>query len=194
MRIAGVDEVGRGCLAGAVVVAAVILRPGAEMPGLADSKQLTPARRLALVPRIHRHAEAWALGRAEPAEVDQLNVLQATLLAMQRAVASLPVPPDQVLVDGNRVPRLAMPVMAVVGGDASVPVIAAASVLAKVWRDQEMQLLDRLAPAYGFADHKGYPTAAHRDALRRYGVTAWHRRSYAPVRALLACAALPSNI
>ena len=183
-RIAGVDEVGRGPLAGPVVAAAVILDPARPIPGLDDSKRLTAARRTRLDVEIRRHALAFALGRAEAAEVDALNVLQASLLAMQRAVAGLDPPPAHVLVDGNRAPSLPMPATAVVGGDGRVLEIAAASILAKVARDAEMVALDALWPGYGFAGHKGYPSPAHLDALRRLGVTPLHRLSFAPVRAL----------
>lgn len=183
-RIAGVDEVGRGPLAGPVVAAAVILDPARPIAGLDDSKRLTAARRERLDVEIRRHALAFALGRAEAAEVDALNVLQASLLAMQRAVAGLVPPPAHVLVDGNRTPALPMPATAIVGGDGRVQEIAAASILAKVARDAEMVALDALWPGYGFAGHKGYPSRSHLDALRRLGVTPLHRRSFAPVRAL----------
>ena len=183
--LAGVDEVGRGPLVGAVVTAAVILDPARPIAGLNDSKKLTAARREALAAEIREHALAWALGRAEPAEIDQINILQATMLAMQRAVAALAITPTEVLIDGNRCPPLPMPAQAVVKGDATVPAISAASILAKVTRDAEMQALDARHPGYGFAKHKGYPTPTHLEALQRLGPLPEHRRSFAPVRALL---------
>ncbi len=183
--VAGVDEAGRGPLAGPVVAAAVILDPARPIVGLADSKQLSAARREQLAAAIRANALAWALGRAEVAEIDRLNILQATLLAMQRAVAALHIAPEQVLVDGNRCPQLACPCQAIVKGDATVPAISAASILAKVARDAELRQLHECYPDYGFARHKGYPTAAHLDALRRLGPCPEHRRSYAPVIAVL---------
>ncbi len=180
--IAGVDEVGRGPLVGAVVTAAVILDPANPITGLADSKKLSEKRRLALYDEIKDKALAWSLGRAEPEEIDQLNILHATMLAMQRAVAGLSIQPDYVLIDGNRCPALAMPSQAVVKGDSLVAEISAASIIAKVSRDQEMTELDLLFPQYGFAQHKGYPTALHMEKLTQYGVTPHHRRSFAPVR------------
>lgn len=183
--IAGVDEAGRGPLAGPVVAAAVILDPARPIAGLADSKTLSATRRDQLAVEIRAKALAWALGRAEAAEIDQLNILQATLLAMQRAVEKLNLAPTQVLVDGNRCPVLACACQAIIRGDASVPAISAASILAKTARDAELcQLHDRY-PMYGFTRHKGYPTAAHREALRRYGPCPDHRRSFAPVAAAL---------
>lgn len=184
--IAGVDEVGRGPLVGAVVTAAVILDPNQPIEGLRDSKRLSEKRREALAIEIRAKALAWALGRAEPAEIDELNILHATMLAMTRAVAALPTQPDRVYVDGNRLPDLPMPGVAVVGGDGIVPEISAASILAKVARDAEMRALDAEHPEYGFAKHKGYPTAQHREALQAHGPLAAHRRSFAPVRAALA--------
>jgi len=183
--IAGVDEVGRGPLAGAVVAAAVILDPGRPIEGLADSKKLTEKRRLALEEQIKAQALAWSLGRAEPAEIDELNILQASLLAMRRAVEGLGMAPDHVLVDGNRSPQLTCSVEAIVGGDATVPSISAASILAKVARDREMVALDQRYPGYGLARHKGYPTKAHMEALAALGVSEIHRRSFGPVRRLL---------
>lgn len=180
--IAGVDEVGRGPLVGAVVTAAVILDPANPITGLADSKKLSEKRRLALYDEIKEKALAWSLGRAEPEEIDQLNILHATMLAMQRAVAGLGIQPDYVLIDGNRCPALPMPSQAVVKGDSLVAEISAASIIAKVSRDQEMTVLDLLFPQYGFAQHKGYPTALHMEKLTQYGVTPHHRRSFAPVR------------
>lgn len=181
-RLAGVDEAGRGPLAGPVVAAAVILHPQRPITGLADSKSLNGKRREALDARIRSEALAWSLGRAEVEEIDTLNILQATLLAMQRAVAGLSVLPQYVLVDGNRCPRLACPAQAVVRGDQSVPEICAASIIAKVARDREMIELEARYPGYGFAVHKGYGTALHLEALRKHGPTAVHRRSFAPVR------------
>lgn len=180
--IAGVDEVGRGPLVGAVVTAAVILDPAKPIAGLADSKKLSEKRRRALYDEIKENALAWSLGRAEPAEIDQLNILHATMLAMQRAVAALSVTPDFVLVDGNRCPLLPMPAQAVVKGDSLVQEISAASIIAKVTRDREMAELDLLFPEYGFAQHKGYPTLLHREKLIQFGATPHHRRSFAPVR------------
>ncbi|MGL5551447.1 MAG: ribonuclease HII, partial [Plesiomonas shigelloides] len=159
--IAGVDEVGRGPLVGAVVTAAVILDPARPIVGLADSKKLSEKKRLALFEEIKEKALAWSLGRAEPHEIDELNILHATMLAMQRAVAGLPITPEFVLIDGNRCPALPMPAQAVVKGDSKVAEISAASILAKVTRDREMAELDAQYPQYGFAKHKGYPTADH---------------------------------
>lgn len=183
--IAGVDEVGRGPLAGPVVTAAVILDPTCPIVGLADSKRLSPARRERLAEEIRAKALVWALGRAEVAEIDRLNILQATLLAMRRAVESLAVRPERVLVDGNRCPALDCPCEAIIGGDATVPVISAASILAKVARDAELDQLHERYPQYDFARHKGYPTAAHLEALWRFGPCPEHRRSFAPVIAAL---------
>lgn len=183
--VAGVDEVGRGPLAGPVVTAAVILDPECPLTGLADSKQLEPGERLRLAAEIRQCAVGYAIGRCSAAEIARHNIRGATLLAMSRAVAALPVVPAQVLVDGRDCPPLHCPVQAVVGGDASEPCISAASILAKVVRDQEMIALDRVYPGYGFAAHKGYATPAHRDALRRLGPCPVHRRGFAPVDALL---------
>ncbi|EKM0526999.1 ribonuclease HII [Cronobacter turicensis] len=186
--VAGVDEVGRGPLVGAVVTAAVILDPLNPIVGLADSKKLSEKRRLALFDEIKEKAIAWSLGRAEPHEIDELNILHATMLAMQRAVAGLAVTPEYVLIDGNRCPALPMPSMAVVKGDSRVAEISAASILAKVTRDAEMAELDLTFPQYGFAKHKGYPTAFHLERLAEHGATAHHRRSFAPVRRALGIA------
>lgn len=180
--IAGVDEVGRGPLVGAVVTAAVILDPANPIQGLADSKKLSEKRRLALYDEIVEKALSWSLGRAEPEEIDQINILHATMLAMQRAVAGLHITPEFVLIDGNRCPALAMPSQAVVKGDSLVREISAASIIAKVTRDREMAELDLLYPEYGFAQHKGYPTALHMEKLTQHGATPHHRRSFAPVR------------
>lgn len=181
----GVDEVGRGPLAGPVVAAAVILDPAHPIHGLADSKKLSPRRRAQLAEQIRQYALAWALGRAEVTEIDQHNILQASLLAMQRAVQALPLSPDAALVDGNRLPDLPCPAQAIIGGDASQPCIAAASILAKVTRDQEMITLAAEYPGYGLEQHKGYPTRQHLAALQRLGVTPLHRRSFRPVACLL---------
>lgn len=182
--VAGVDEVGRGPLAGDVVAAAVILSE--QVPaGITDSKKLSDTRRNALAVDIRASAVAWALGRASVEEIDRLNILQASLLAMQRAVNALPVSPDLVLVDGNRLPDWHYESQAVVGGDALIPAIGAASILAKVARDTELIELDAVYPGYGLAKHKGYPTKAHLTALRELGVTPIHRRSFGPVARLL---------
>jgi ribonuclease HII len=184
-HIAGVDEAGRGPLAGPVIAAAVILDPENPVIGLKDSKQLTPSRREALYLEITQKAIAWEVGRAGVEEIDRLNILQATLLAMRRAVVRLSPPARYVLVDGNQCPRLDCPVEAVVGGDSTIAAISAASIIAKVTRDREMVELDRRYPGYGLARHKGYPSREHLLALQRLGVTPLHRRSYAPVRKLL---------
>ncbi|WP_233980372.1 ribonuclease HII [Pectobacterium versatile] len=186
--IAGVDEVGRGPLVGAVVTAAVILDPTRPIVGLADSKQLSEKRRLSLYDEIKEKALAWSLGRAEPEEIDQLNILHATMLAMQRAVAGLAIVPDFVLIDGNRCPALPMSAQAVVKGDSRVAEISAASIMAKVTRDREMVELDQRFPAYGFAQHKGYPTTFHLEKLAALGATEFHRRSFAPVKRALGLA------
>ncbi len=182
--IAGVDEVGRGCIVGPVVAAIVILGEGIKIHGLADSKQLSPARRSKLALLIQEQAQAWAIGRAEPGEIDRINIHHASLLAMRRAFDALSVRPDRVLVDGKFCPQLPCPSEAIVGGDARVPEISAASILAKVARDGEMQILDALFPGYEFASHKGYPTAEHKSRLESLGATPLHRHSYAPLRAL----------
>ena len=181
---AGVDEAGRGPLAGPVCAAAVILDPARPIAGLDDSKRLSERRRDALEPEIKARALAWAVAWASAAEIDALNILKASLLAMSRAVAALDPPPGRVLVDGNRLPVLACPAEAIVGGDGLVAAIGAASILAKVARDRLMCRLDAEYPGYGFAVHKGYPTRAHRDALVRLGPCSEHRRSFGPVRAL----------
>lgn len=183
--IAGVDEVGRGPLAGPVVTAAVILNPDNPITGLADSKKITEKRRESLVPLIKEHALAWAMGRAEPDEIDELNILQASLLAMKRAVEALSIVPEHVLVDGIHAPKLNCPVTTIIKGDQSEPAIAAASILAKVARDQEMIALEEQYPGYGFAKHKGYPTKQHQQALLTLGVTDIHRRSFGPVHKAL---------
>ena len=181
-RVAGVDEAGRGPLAGPVVAAAVILDPDQPVSGLRDSKQLSPSRRESLYEEITGKALAWAVGRAEAGEIDRINILQATLLAMQRAVEALQPAAQMALIDGNRCPRLSIPAQAIVKGDSKVAAISAASIIAKVTRDREMIELDRLYPGYGLAQHKGYPSKAHMEALNLLGLTPQHRRSYAPVR------------
>ncbi|MFU2122180.1 ribonuclease HII [Gallibacterium anatis] len=181
--IAGVDEVGRGPLVGAVVTAAVILDPERPIAGLADSKKLSEKKRLLLAEEIKEKALAWSLGRAEATEIDQLNILQATMLAMCRAVQGLHIQPDFVLIDGNRIPAaLNIAAQAVVKGDSLVAEISAASILAKVARDQEMLLLHQKYPQYGFDRHKGYPTKLHLEMLEKYGILAEHRQSFAPVK------------
>ncbi len=181
-RIAGVDEAGRGPLAGPVIAAAVILDDTRPIDGLADSKILTARKREELFVLIKERALCWALGRAEVEEIDRLNILRATLLAMRRAVTALSLRPELVLVDGNQEPEVDYPVQTIVRGDATVRAISAASIMAKVARDAEMRELDNLFPGYGFAQHKGYPTPAHLAALAKQGVSAIHRRSFAPVR------------
>lgn len=183
--IAGVDEVGRGPLVGAVVTAAVILDPNNPIEGLGDSKKLSEKKRLLLAQEIKQKALAWSLGRAEPAEIDELNILHATMLAMQRAIKSLKIRPHFVLVDGNRIPELDIPAQAIVKGDSLVPEISAASILAKVARDAEMMALDKQFPQYAFAQHKGYSTKLHLEKLAEFGVLPQHRRSFAPVRKLV---------
>ena len=183
--ICGIDEAGRGPLAGAVVAAAVVLDPARPIDGLRDSKRLSAAQRERLTGVIRDRSLGWALGRAEPAEIDRLNILGATLLAMQRALEALPVRPSRALVDGNVCPRLPCDCEWVIGGDATVPAISAASILAKVARDAEMRELDVRWPGYGFAVHKGYPTRQHLEALARLGPAPVHRRSFGPVRRLL---------
>lgn len=184
--LAGVDEVGRGPLAWDVVAAAVILDPEQPIDGLNDSKKLTEKRREYLFDEIKRKAKSWCVARATVAEIDQLNILQASLLAMKRAVEGLHIQPEHVLVDGNKLPLWSYPSEAVVKGDSRVAAISAASILAKVVRDREMCELDKTYPGYGFAGHKGYPTKVHMDALEALGVTPIHRLSYAPVKARMA--------
>lgn len=184
--LAGVDEVGRGPLAGPVVAAAVILDPERPIEGLADSKQLSEKRREALYDLIRERALAWGLGRCEADEIDRLNIFHATLTAMTRAVEGLAHEPEYILVDGNRCPPWKWSCEAVVKGDSRVEAISAASILAKVTRDREMQQMDERYPGYGLAKHKGYPTATHLDALIRLGVTPIHRRSFRPVWEALA--------
>lgn len=185
--IAGVDEVGRGPLVGAVITAAVILPDDVTIQGLTDSKKLSEKRREFLYEVIQHEALYWAIGRADVEEIDRLNILHATMLAMQRAVEGLPVKPDHVLVDGNRCPDLGhiCTVAAVIKGDEKVPAISAASILAKVTRDREMIALHERFPEYGFAKHKGYPTPDHLVALKKHGVLAEHRKTFAPVKKLI---------
>jgi len=184
-RIAGVDEAGRGPLAGSVVAAAVILNPAHPIAGLRDSKKLSPRRRAELARQIRSGALAWAVGRASVEEIDAYNILQASLLAMRRAISQLQPPPCQVLVDGTHDPQPCLPVTTIPGGDNIEPCISAASILAKECRDEEMRELDRRFPGYGLAQHKGYPTREHLVALARLGPSPMHRRSFAPVRRLL---------
>jgi ribonuclease HII len=184
--VAGVDEAGRGPLAGSVVAAAVILDASRPIDGLTDSKKLSAARRATLEAEIKLKARAWAVAESSQGEVDEINVLQASLLAMKRALLALDVKPEQVLVDGNRLPHLAgYHMLAIVRGDLSEPCISAASILAKEYRDRQMLELDRLYPQYCFAQHKGYPTALHRELLKKHGVSPVHRKSFRPVRELL---------
>ena len=184
--VCGIDEAGRGPLAGPVVAAAVILDPARPIPGLDDSKKLAERKRELLAVLIRERAVAWAVAEASVEEIDRLNILQATLLAMQRAVAGLAVRPESALVDGNRCPDLAMPVEAVIRGDGKIAAIAAASILAKTVRDAGMLALHVRYPQYGFASHMGYPTAAHFRALEIHGASPVHRRSFGPVARQLA--------
>ena len=183
--IAGVDEVGRGPLVGNVVAAAVILDPNLMIPELDDSKKLTEKKRIFLSTEVKTKALCWAIGQASPDEIDRLNILQATLLAMQRAVLNLKHIPEKVLVDGNAVPKLNIETEAIVGGDKKIPSISAASIIAKVTRDEQMKILDSEYPEYGFAKHKGYPTKKHIDALKRYGVLKDYRQTFKPVKNIL---------
>ncbi len=183
MLVAGVDEVGRGPLAGPVVTAAVILRE--PIDGVMDSKKLTPLKRKRLADLIRERALCYAYGRAEVTEIDALNIHQATLLAMKRAIDNLSTLPQKVLIDGLYVPQISIPCEAIVKGDSLIAEISAASILAKVLRDEEMERMDSLYPGYGFSAHKGYPTAMHRKALLSLGASDIHRRSYAPVAAVL---------
>lgn len=184
-RICGVDEAGRGPLAGAVYAAAVILDPGKPIDGLADSKQLSEKRREQLAPIIRERAFAWAIAFASVEEIDTINILQASLLAMKRAIESLPTAPTLALIDGNRCPGVSIPARAIVQGDASVPAISAASILAKTARDAALRELHQRFPQYGFDRHKGYPTADHLAALLAHGPCAEHRRTFGPVAGLL---------
>ncbi len=184
-RVAGVDEAGRGPLAGPVVAGAVILDPHNPIDGLQDSKRLTAARREVLYVEIQEKALAWAVASADVGEIDRINILQATMLAMQRAVEALQPAAEHALIDGNRCPVLACPAQAIVKGDSRVAAISAASIMAKVTRDREMLSLDLQYPGYGLAQHKGYPSKAHIEALENLGVTPIHRCSYAPVRRVM---------
>jgi ribonuclease HII len=189
-RLCGIDEAGRGPLAGPVVAAAVILDPGRRIHGLRDSKVLSPARREELAGRIREHSVAFAVAQASVEEIDGLNILQASLLAMRRAVEALPVAAEYALVDGNQMPVLPIPGRAIVSGDALEPAISAASILAKTARDALMRALDLEHPGYGFAQHMGYGTPEHLNCLQRLGPCPLHRRSFAPVRGLVG---KPSN-
>ena len=180
--IAGVDEVGRGPLAGSVVAAAVVLDPDKPIKGLLDSKLLTPERREALDEFIQRRALCFSICEASVAEIDQLNILHASMLAMRRAIESLALEPQLVLIDGNRCPEIDYPCQAIVKGDLHVQAISAASIIAKVYRDRQMVELHKIHPEYGFNRHKGYPTAQHRAAIMEHGVLPLHRTSFAPVR------------
>lgn len=187
--VCGVDEAGRGPLVGAVVAGAVVLDPNNPIDGLKDSKKLTAARREYLYEQIMEKAKAWGVGEASPLEIDQINILQATMLAMRRAIedltARLGAWPDKALIDGNRCPELPIAAEAIVKGDAKEPAISAASIVAKVTRDRQMMSLHERHPEYGFAQHMGYPTEAHFAALKQYGVCDQHRRSFSPVRKVL---------
>jgi ribonuclease HII len=187
--VCGVDEAGRGPLVGAVVAGAVVLDPNNPIEGLKDSKKLTAARREYLYEQIMEKAKAWGVGEASPLEIDQINILQATMLAMRRAIEDLATRlgtwPDKALIDGNRCPELPIAAEAIVKGDAKEPAISAASIVAKVTRDRQMMSLHERHPEYGFAQHMGYPTEAHFAALKQYGACDQHRRSFSPVRKVL---------
>jgi len=183
--IAGVDEVGLGPLAGPVMAGVVILDSAYPIDGLADSKLLTAKRREALCEIIQNNCIAWAIGRAEVEEIDQINILQASLLAMQRAINALKVKPDHIQVDGKFCPKVRYSIEAIIDGDNLIPAISAASIVAKVIRDREMVAYDKIYPQYGFAEHKGYGTKQHLLALKKFGITLIHRRSFAPVRSLI---------
>jgi ribonuclease HII len=185
MSIAGVDEVGRGPLAGPVLACAVILNPRKPIKGLADSKKLSEKKREALCIEIKEKALCYAIGMSSVREIDEINILQASLLAMKRAVENLVLQPDEAWVDGNQIPLLGMKAKAIIGGDATVAAISAASIIAKVTRDKLMGYFHPRFPEYGFLQHKGYPTKAHIEAIRQYGVLPLHRKSFAPVRACL---------
>ena len=187
--VCGVDEAGRGPLVGAVVAGAVVLDPNNPIEGLKDSKKLTPAKREFLYEQIMEKAKAWGIGEASPTDIDEINILQATMLAMCRAIEDLTSRlgawPDKALIDGNRCPELPISAEAIIKGDAKEPAISAASIIAKVTRDRQMMSLHERHPEYGFAQHMGYPTEAHFAALQRYGVCDQHRRSFSPVRKVL---------
>jgi len=184
-HIAGVDEVGRGPLAGAVVTAAVILDPQKPISGLTDSKKLSAKKRLLLAKEIKEKALYYCIARAEHTEIDELNIFHATLLAMKRAVEGLPIRPDLVLVDGKFCPQITLPCEAIIKGDTKVAAISAASIIAKVSRDNEMIALDKTFPGYGFARHKGYPTKQHIAALQEQGICPEHRKSFKPVQKII---------
>ena len=183
--IAGVDEAGRGPLVGNVVAAAVILDPNSMIPELDDSKKISEIKRIFLSTEIKTKALCWSIGQASPDEIDRLNILQASLLAMQRAVLNLKHIPEKVLVDGNVVPQLNIESEAIVGGDGKIPSISAASIIAKVTRDEQMKILDAEYPEYGFAKHKGYPTKKHMEALKKFGVLKDYRKTFKPVKNIL---------
>ncbi len=185
MIVAGVDEVGRGPLAGPVVTAAVVLPECYDLPDLTDSKKLSPKKREILSIAIKQQALAWSIGEASVEEIDELNILHATMLAMQRAVAGLTIVADKILVDGNRAPEFNVPAEPIIGGDGLEPAISAASIIAKVTRDHLMSAYASTFPEYGFERNSGYPTKQHRDALLKFGITPIHRRSFAPVKKLL---------
>ncbi len=184
--IAGVDEVGRGPLAGPVVAAAVVLGPGVNIPGLTDSKKLSEKKRRQLSQQIYAQAKDWAIAEVSVADIDRINIFQASLLAMKLAIEQLTVTVDEVLVDGKFCPDIQLPARAIIQGDLTVPEISAASIIAKTYRDNLLVELDEQYPEYGFAQHKGYPTRQHIAALEQYGVTDIHRRSYKPVQKILA--------
>jgi ribonuclease HII len=184
-NVAGVDEAGRGPLAGPVVAAAVILDISRPIPGLDDSKKLSALRREYLAELIKKNSLAWAIGRVDHVEIDKINILQASLMAMKIAIENLSISPEHVLVDGNKCPKISCKIDAIIGGDRLVPAISAASILAKVSRDKEMVEFDCIYPGYGFAKHKGYPTRDHIIALNKLGICEIHRRSFAPVKRLV---------
>ncbi len=188
--ICGVDEAGRGPLAGAVFAAAVILNPDHPIMGLADSKKLSEKKRDLLSIEIKQHALAWAISSCSATEIDEINILQASLLAMKRAIELLHITADLVQVDGNKCPNISLPCEAIIGGDSKVQAISAASILAKTARDAELYILDQQYPLYGFAQHKGYPTAYHLEMLNLHGVSPIHRLTYAPVKRLLSQASV----
>lgn len=185
LLIAGVDEAGRGPLAGAVYAAAVILNPNQAITGLADSKTISEKKRIALFSQIQQSALAWSIASASAEEIDQINILQASLLAMKRAVEKLTITPDKILVDGLYLPKVSIQGEAVVKGDSLHACISAASILAKVARDEELYQLDKLYPQYGFAAHKGYPTKLHLEKIQQYGVLPIHRKTFAPIKQIL---------
>ena len=185
MLIAGVDEVGRGCLAGSVVAAAVILNPELPIAGLADSKKLTEHKREQLNEIIKQQALSWAIAEASVTEIDQINILQATLLAMQRAIAALPIQPNHVLVDGNRLPDISIPAEAIIKGDSKIPAISAASIIAKVYRDNLMIDYQKQYPDFSFHIHKSYGTAQHLAEIQQFGVLEIHRKTFNPIKSII---------